>query len=1014
MRTKCALGLLVVLLVFTVVVPSWAYAGQTALEWATVDKPGDNGNTVVSPSEVSEVAIGRDDVLYAIDSENARFYRSLDAGVTWEDMTYYLASSGAGLPASKIAVAPDSAPIVAVVTDGGTEVYLSTDGGEDWTGIGVPSLTGTIQALAISREFTRGGKEYREVAIGTAAWGDSATTGEVWVRQMGVMWESWQNQNLTIDPLSAGGEVSALAFSPGYERDATILAVASTGSDVAAAYQDRTWLCMLERDTLSWNALAGYPVELAPAGDAPGVSRVHSSLALPSNYSGDRAESRQLFVSYDRAPDAGDDVYRLNDATPYRLDADGGAALDISSIAYNGTLTSGTLLAGDVNPDAGSLTVPVRRTDDPFDLSPSWELATVPPTGPGNARVGWSPDGKIAYCATSQSPGTALDESALSASLDGDKWRQLGLMDTVIKPADIFPAPDSESLFLTTYSPSSPEGIWRSAGSSLGKNWERLLTIDTAADAVILRLSPDYGDDDTMYVAEAGGEQMAVTHNRGNSWQWCQGAPGPIIDMVVGDEETIYLALPGGYIRKSTNGARTWRGEVETGLPDINMLAIADGETVLVGGKNGDIAYSTDGGESFTRIREVIGSGDVQVVADVDFTENGVIYAATNCPDEGIWRRVIGESTEWEQIDESITGLGDGQSIGSLAVAPEGTLYALRTEPASGTSGGVTRSLNPLEPDPTEVELDLANDALPAGTTFDPTAVFPNTPPYLKLSGDTGQNELWSVDTANQLIYRFRDTLSQSSPSPEMPGNGDIIPVDSSGYITSLTLSWEGLEGATEYEAVISPDPDAAHRLWSETTTAHAVSATRGSGAAQLLSGDVYYWRVRAVAPLKSPWSEIRSLAPALGTGDWSPLAAPEGISPLPGATSVPLRPTFAWQPAKGAAGYEFILARDSGFTDVVVALTGADALPATVWECDRELDYATTYFWRVRASGATSHSEWGTGVFTTKAAPATPPTPPAPPPAPTSSTPFDVYGIILIGAVLVVAILVLAVRTRR
>jgi len=1021
MKIKYACGLLAVLLLFVWLVPPPAQAGPEALEWKTVGKPGAKGNVVVTPSEVSEIAIGSTNVLYSIDSENSKVYRSLDAGITWEDITYYLVNAGAGLPASKIAVAPDKPAIVTVVTNGGTAVYLSTNSGMDWTNTGVTSLAGAIQAIAISKEYTQSSKKFREIAIGTAVWGDGSTTGQLWVYQIGNYPVSWQNQNLTIDPSHIGGEVSALAYSPKYQSDATILVIASTSGDVDVGYQNKTWICLLERDISAWNNIAGYPVEIPPTGDAPGVSWIHSSLALPSNYSSDEASSRQLFVSCDQEPDANDDVYRLNDSTPYRLDADGGIDIDISSIAYYGTVTSGELLTGDVSPVASSLTVQVRRTLDPLDLSPTWYLSTVPPTGPGNARVGWSPDGEIAYCATGQSPGAALDESAFSASLDGDKWRQLGLMDTTIKLGDVVTAPDSESLFLTTYSPYGPEGIWRSAGDPLGRHWERLLTMDTSTDAAILRLSPNYSDDYTMYAAEVGGSQMAVTHNRGNSWQWCRGAPGPIIDMAAVDEETVYVALPGGYVGKSTNEALTWRGAVETGLPSINMLAMVNKETILVGGSNGDIAYSTDGGESFSQIPEVIGnsSGNVQVLADADYQENDTIYAATNLADEGIWRWVIGVSTRWEQIDESTTELGEGQRIGGLAVGPEGTLYALRLEPATSTSGGVTRTLNPTAPDSTKVEFDLVNEALPAGTAFDSTLVFPNTLPYLKLSGNAAQNGLWTVDSANQIIYRYQDTLVKVGPTLALPEAGGIVPIDSSGYITNLILQWQELEGAIKYEAAIYQDSDAMQSLWSGTSIGIGIIATEGSNPAQLISGLTYYWRVRAIEPVKSPWSEMWSFAPALGAGQWSPLAASTCVSPSPGATNMPIRPAFAWQPADLATGYEFILARDSEFTDVVVALTGADALQATVWGCDRDLDYATTYFWKVRGVSATSHSEWGTNVFTTEAAPSTPlppqsSTPPlVPEPAPT--IPSYLIGVAIgVGAILVVVLLVFTVRTRR
>jgi photosystem II stability/assembly factor-like uncharacterized protein len=1036
MKINYACGLLAVLLLSAALAPSLAQAGPVALKWTSVDKPGMTDNIVVSPSEVSEIAIGSNGVLYAIDSENSAVYRSLDAGVSWEDITDHLVGAGADLPASKIAVAPDKPGIVAVVTDGVTDgatgVYLSTDGGITWTDTSVPSLDleGTIQAIAISKEYTQGSKSFREIAIGTAVWGDDDTSGQVWVRQIGKSWMSWQDQDLSIDldsPDPTGGEVSALAYSPNFRSDMTILVVASTGNDVTG-YQNRTWLCIGERDTsegtTSWNTLTDfpppvYPVEIAEEGgvpsegDAPGVS-LTSSLALPANYSSSQKSSRRLFVSYNREPeDAGDDVYRLDDTIAVRLDADGGSPIDISSIAYHGTTTSGVLLAGDVDPVSDSLTVKavqVRRAAEPFDpLSTwEWELSIVPPTGPGNARVGWSPDGEIAYCGTGQLPGAALDESALSASVDGDKWRQLGLIDTEIRLADIA-APDSESLFVTTYSPYGPEGIWRSTSDPLGRYWQRLLTLDTSTDAVILRLSPDYSNDHTIYAAEVGGTLMAMSHNGGNSWDWRQ-ASGAVVDMVVEDEDTLYIALPGGVIKKSTRGGHVWRSQGDTSLTEINMLALVGEETILIGGKNGDVAYSTDGGASFTRIREVIGSGtgDVQVVADANYQENGVIYAATNLSDEGIWRWVIGVSTQWEQIDESITELGEGQGIGSLAVGPEGTLYALRLEPATGTSGGIIRSLNPSTPDPAEVELDLVNEALPSDTL-----------PYLKLSGDTEQNELWTIDTANQIIYRFQDTLCKLGPTPIMPGAGDIIPIDPSGFITGLTLQWEELAGATRYEAAIYLDSDATRRVWSGTTNYTAITATDGNNPAQLISGTNYYWQVRSIEPIKSPWSETQSFAAPLGVAQWSPLAASAGVSPSPGATNVSIRPAFTWKSADGATGYEFVLARDSEFTDVVVALTGADALLATAWGCDRDLDYSATYFWKVRAISAISYSAWGTNVFTTEAAPSAPLPPPSSPPPlapePTPTIPSYLLGVLIgIGVIVVVALLVFIVRTGR
>jgi hypothetical protein len=1019
MKRRHAYGLLAVLLLCVALLPSPAQADTTALEWTSVDKPGTSGNVVVSPSEVNEIAIGDDGVLYAVDVAYSKVYRSLDGGVSWEEITRWLVDAGAELPASKIAVAPGKPGIVAVVTSDGTAVYLSTDGGATWTDTPVPSLTGTIQAITISNEYTESGDSFREIAIATAVWGDNDTTGQIWVLRLGESWASWRNQDLIIDPSYIGGEVSALAYSPDYANDKTILAVASTSSDVAPPYRNRTWLCLGERDTsaktTSWNTMTSYPVEIISAGDAPGVSWIHSSLALPSDYSSDEASSRQLFVSCDREPDADDDVYWLDDATTHRMNVNGGNAISISSIAHYGTVTSGELLAGDADPVAGSLTVQVRRASDPFDPCPTWRLASVPPTGPGNAKVGWSPDGDIAYCGTGQTPGEALDESAFSGSLDGDNWRQLALIDTIIQLADIAPTPDSESLFVTIYSSFASESVWRSVGDPLGRYWERVLAMDTATDAAIIRLSASYSDDDTVYVAEVGGDLMAVSYNRGNTWEWCE-APGPVIDMAVGDEDTVYVALPGGYVSKTTDGAWTWLDAVETGLSEINMLAIVQEETILVGGSDGGVAYSTDGGQTFIRIPEDLNEGDVQVAADANYEENGIIYAATNVPDGGIWRWGIGFSNRWEQIDKSITELGDGQRIAGLAAGSEGTLYALRSEPASDNSGGMTRSLNPSAPTPRQVEFDLVNYGLPVGTAFDPTEVFPNTLPYLKLSEDADQNELWAIDTANQLTYRFQDTLCKSGPTLETPESGAVIPLGacSCGYVTSLYLHWEELSETETYQAGIYFDPECTQSVWSASSNTTNVMAAGSASPAKLVSGTTYYWRVRSTEPVYSPWSATWSFAPALGAAESSLTDTPMATSPSSGATNVPVRPAFAWSPVSGSTGYEFMLATDSGFNSVVVSKLGDNALPTTAWSCDRDLDYSTTYFWKVRPISATSYGEWVTNVFTTEAAPSAASPSSSSSSEPSSAIPSYLLWIAIgIGVALIAALLVLTARTR-
>lgn len=172
-------------------------------------------------------------------------------------------------------------------------------------------------------------------------------------------------------------------------------------------------------------------------------------------------------------------------------------------------------------------------------------------------------------------------------------------------------------------------------------------------------------------------------------------------------------------------------------------------------------------------------------------------------------------------------------------------------------------------------------------------------------------------------------------------------------------------------------------------------------------------------APTLSRFSKTRSFTTALGGAQWSPLTAPSGIAPSPGATNVSIKPAFQWNAADWATGYEFVLARDSGFVDVVIVMTGDKALPITAWADDRNLDYDTTYFWKVRAISPTSHSEWAVSVFTTETAPPSLPLPQPPPPSPVPlpSSPFKlmyIWAIIGIGVALIISLLVVIVRTSR
>ncbi|MFC1860344.1 nitrous oxide reductase family maturation protein NosD [Chloroflexota bacterium] len=168
--------------------------------------------------------------------------------------------------------------------------------------------------------------------------------------------------------------------------------------------------------------------------------------------------------------------------------------------------------------------------------------------------------------------------------------------------------------------------------------------------------------------------------------------------------------------------------------------------------------------------------------------------------------------------------------------------------------------------------------------------------------------------------------------------------------------------------------------------------------------------------------------------------AAPAILAPATGADDVSLTPTFAWAPVADADGYYFQLADNPNFVVPMVKLDGdAGRLIVTAYNYVTALPYSTPYYWRVKAvsgtegAGTLEESDWTTSVFITMPEPeeAMPPVvieeaPPAAPapiikpivevitPAAEMITPVWIYVVIGVGAIMIIAVIVLIVRTRR
>jgi hypothetical protein len=165
-------------------------------------------------------------------------------------------------------------------------------------------------------------------------------------------------------------------------------------------------------------------------------------------------------------------------------------------------------------------------------------------------------------------------------------------------------------------------------------------------------------------------------------------------------------------------------------------------------------------------------------------------------------------------------------------------------------------------------------------------------------------------------------------------------------------------------------------------------------------------------------------------------LAAPSiaaGVGgPTIGAYEISVNPTFTWGAVAGADHYEIAISEDPSFTIVDPYLVNDPFM-----KLDTALSYDTTYYWRVRGvldAAGTAFTPWATGIFTTETeamddagdggitittpepeVTVTVPETPAPEITVEQSIPtYMLWIIVIVGAILVIALIVLIVRTRR
>jgi hypothetical protein len=1038
------IGMIVVLMASLLIVGATPASAAT-LAYSAQAIPGVALNQVAGGTDVALVRVAPNGDIFAVDATaTTDIYKSVDGGRTWGALPVTLAGAIADLKISP-AYETDSTVIALANVAGNAVVYISENAGITYNALGAQVAAGEVgTSVAIAPNYNGAG----QIMVGTSI--AAAGFGDVYIWGLPATPYVWAAQNLG----GAGGleDVTAVAFSPNYQLDFTVLAIGSTAAN--------TFLHTNVIGGAGWDGNVGTlapatittitPLAIQAPGTGGGQDIVSADLVLPSDFRANVYPSNCIAYAAIRSQNGDDKVYRVlagggaaGASVPMDPNAPPGFAAagddEVTSLAYSGTTLAGTLVAGygDV---AGGDNAAVYRTDNPGSTLVSWARAVKQPTGVGEGAgtqltyVALPPDfatSNTIYAGTGGQGGAGVVNSALSVSVDGGvTFNQYGLVDTAIKTIDDFVAASATELYLVTNNAAGTyASVWKSADGGLA--WTRVYAgVAAAANTAIIRLSPTYATDGTVIFGNGllAAGNLQLSSDGGNLWVPlnCPIAPN---DIAVKDAYTFYVGGPLS-VDVTVNGGWTWQipgpTAVAGGVNDIE-LDIGTGH-LLVGTNAGTVMRSTDNNLTYraqgATLDAAAGTGVITVAFDSNYANNSMIYAADTQaapPVAGVQRLNVTSlpGTAWTVI---AAGAALCQDIIS---APDGTLYA-----SDATAlGGMQRSLNPTSGPPAPLpafEAVAAGDRLPAGASL------------TTLSRVDGSNVIYAINAvAVPGILTYTDILTGAVPTIVTPSEGDIV-LAGAATVTiepipdnvggTYQVQWNTRADWLGVGNVIPFTP-------TNTLNLNDLGLTGTVPGTALPAGATIYLRVRATGTVFGPWSDVISFETQLTAGA---INAPAILSPSengtgPGGWDAELNPTFTWGVIGGATSYLFQLATDAGMADLIVDENLGNVLVYTL--TSMTLDYNTTYYWRVMAISATSETDWSAVVgFTTMAEPAEeePPVtiteqPQATivveiPEATTTEVVVEteevaqgyIWAIIIIGAVLVIAVIVLIVRTRR
>jgi|GEM_PF-3563633 len=975
-------------------------------------------------------------------SDNTILFKGTMGGMVWTELT---SATNNRVPTTLdsidfVSISPDNPDIVVVVDAGGNDGLIkaaaSQDGGLNFYDMGTIQGAGAnaiaaVNDLAVSPVSAN--NIYYVAVAGTDAAGPG--TAAIYYYNFGAAVGAWRDAVddfgttavtppgtdplATVPPASANGTWTAAGinptafmavdFSTQFGSDFTALAVSQDANNM--------YLHIFSLASHKWDSdlnLTNYPVTVDTTAGAATVQA--ASIATGPEFMGLEEENIIIFVGaslLDVATETGG-IYRIDETGTVTVIRTTG----IKSVTFDGT----TLVSGSYADNNIWRTLDV--TVNAPTAASARTLKRIGVDDAGNDMVIVHFAGDNVYGAKS---GAA---SALSRSTDyGNTWNDFYFMDSangVI--SDIMFAPDGSTWYMAAYD-GGEASVYRMSATGTA----RVLCVSQITNVPKFMLRGIPGDADVVYAADkttvGGNAEIYVTSDGGlNRWSRKTTYPGAAINDLCVESATVVYGATGVLVYKSTNSGSLWSAGVATGISGavFNLISLGDGKLVAGGGS---VVFSTDGGATWTPTLFTAEFGTTLYVAATGLGPTDYIFAASTAT-ANVYRAPAAFFGEFKSMNVP----APAAAVNTGIALSDGILYIMQVDAVTPLTY-IQHTMAPTIP---------VHTAALWGTTYGGAGLSGytmNTVPgsALKVVSTATSKKLYGIDTAGFMgpfIYYFEDIVSLPSAAPVLlgPENGATFDIVSAMLADAqqVAFTWTRAHPKiTSYNLFIAFDEGFTQTIGPPT---NVVSTSPGDTVGVVFArnffqpGKTYYWRVSVATPFNGGFSETRSFTIA-------PSAAivPEIGSPAAGATDVSETPAFSWTPVTDCVMYEIQISEYTGFA---VPMVSEQVATTAYVPTDVTFEPGKTYFWRVRALEPVE-SDWSAIAAFTIAVPAepapppitvttTPPpqitvTTPAPPPALTFTPPAEeeiapayIWAIIIIGAVLVIAVIVLIVRTRR